>query len=110
MRDISEGGRSVQQAFVHYNGWGARWDEWIPSSSARLAPFRTFTVQNPKSIYMSPYPNIQPDPALQQPLPAPFQGDEARDTTTKMMEEILSLLNDTAVMLKDFKETRENLS
>ena len=30
--------------FVHYNGWGSRWDEWIPNNSPRIAALRTFTV------------------------------------------------------------------
>jgi hypothetical protein len=58
-----EGEQTLQeQAFIHYNGWGARWDEWVPTSSTRLAPFRTHTVQNPRSLYMCPHPNINPDP------------------------------------------------
>jgi RNA binding activity-knot of a chromodomain len=28
------------QAYVHYNGWGNRWDEWIDFSSSRIAPFK----------------------------------------------------------------------
>jgi hypothetical protein len=28
------------EAFVHYNGWGTRWDEWIEFSSPRIANFR----------------------------------------------------------------------
>lgn len=32
------------QVFVHYNGWGVRWDEWIDKNSQRLAIFRSFTV------------------------------------------------------------------
>ena len=47
--------------FVHYNGWGARWDEWVEKKTPRIALFRTFTVQNPKSNYLSPYPNILPE-------------------------------------------------
>ena len=48
-------------AFVHYNGWGSRWDEWIEFSSPRIAPFRTYTVQSPNSIFLSPYPTVVPD-------------------------------------------------
>jgi hypothetical protein len=47
---------------IHYNGWGVRWDEWIDQDSPRLAIFRTYTVQNPKSNYLSPFPNIMPEP------------------------------------------------
>ena len=28
------------QVYVHYNGWGNRWDEWIDFSSPRIAPFK----------------------------------------------------------------------
>lgn len=28
------------QAFVHYNGWANRWDEWIDFSSPRIASFK----------------------------------------------------------------------
>jgi len=28
------------KAYVHYNGWGNRWDEWIDMNSARIKPFR----------------------------------------------------------------------
>lgn len=28
------------QAFVHYNGWGTRWDEWIDFSSPRISHFK----------------------------------------------------------------------
>ena len=49
------------QIHVHYNGWGARWDEWIDNDSPRIAVFRTYTVQNPKSIFLSPFPNILPE-------------------------------------------------
>eukprot|EP00826_Nyctotherus_ovalis_P042636 TRINITY_DN4412_c0_g1_i13.p2 TRINITY_DN4412_c0_g1~~TRINITY_DN4412_c0_g1_i13.p2 ORF type:complete len:320 (+),score=62.85 TRINITY_DN4412_c0_g1_i13:542-1501(+) len=46
---------------VHFNGWGTRWDEWIPINSPRIAPFRTYTVQSPLSPFLSPYPGIEPD-------------------------------------------------
>lgn len=49
------------QAFVHYNGWGTRWDEWIDMNSPRIAVFRTHTVQSSNTRYMSPFPNNAPD-------------------------------------------------
>jgi len=33
-----------ERIFVHYNGWPTRWDEWLPASSPRVAPFRTRTT------------------------------------------------------------------
>lgn len=41
---------------VHYNGWNARWDEWLPMESPRIAPFRTHTIQSAYSMFMSPNP------------------------------------------------------
>ena len=49
------------QAYVHYNGWGTRWDEWIDFSSPRIAAFKTYTMQSPTSIFLSPYPNVACD-------------------------------------------------
>ncbi|KAL4511644.1 hypothetical protein ABPG72_012489 [Tetrahymena utriculariae] len=45
-----------QKVFIHYNGWGTRWDEWIDIKSERIALFRTHTVQSQGSLSMSPYP------------------------------------------------------
>lgn len=28
------------KVYVHYNGWGSRWDEWIDMNSPRIAIFR----------------------------------------------------------------------
>lgn len=49
------------QAYVHYNGWGTRWDEWIDFSSPRMAAFKTYTLQSPSNIFLSPYPSIACD-------------------------------------------------
>jgi len=50
------------QAYIHYNGWGNRWDEWIDITSPRIALFRTHTIQMSINKYTSPSPNIKPDP------------------------------------------------
>ena len=50
------------QVFIHYNGCGVRWDEWIDFSSQRLAPFKTYSINaNPGGCYSSPYPSVIPD-------------------------------------------------
>lgn len=49
------------KAFVHYNGWGNRWDEWIDLTSPRIALFRSHTIQMSTNKYTSPTPNIKPD-------------------------------------------------
>ena len=41
---------------IHYNSWEDRWDEWLGVESDRIAPFRTYTIQNPNSRFQSPYP------------------------------------------------------
>jgi hypothetical protein len=48
---------------IHYNGWPSRWDEWIESSSPRIAPFRTRTAHTLNTVTQSPSPNIRPDNA-----------------------------------------------
>ena len=38
---------------VHYEGWNAKWDEWLPLDSERLAPIGTHTqgqLTIPKSV------------------------------------------------------------
>jgi hypothetical protein len=48
----------AEYVFVHYNGLHSRWNEWISTSSERIMPFRTHTVQMiPKTPYLSPYPS-----------------------------------------------------
>lgn len=49
------------QVYVHYNGWGTRWDEWIDMSSDRIMPFRYHTRQSSFHNFNSPYPNVRPD-------------------------------------------------
>ena len=47
--------------YVHFNGWGSRWDEWIQKDSPRMSQFRTYTIQSPLCPFLSPYPYIEPD-------------------------------------------------
>ena len=42
--EVIDVNKSEKMIFVHYNGWGTRWDEWISMNSPRIAPFRTHTV------------------------------------------------------------------
>lgn len=57
--------RSPNQALIHYNGWGTRWDEWINFESPKIAPFRTYTVQSTSSLFLSPFPSIPCDANVQ---------------------------------------------
>lgn len=57
---------SNNQGYIHYNGWGTRWDEWIDFTSPRLAPFKTYCISNdPGGCYSSPYPAIVPDASIE---------------------------------------------
>lgn len=49
------------KVYIHYNGWGTRWDEWIDMDSERIMPFRYHTRQTTFSNYNSPFPNVKPD-------------------------------------------------
>lgn len=71
------------KVFIHYNGWGNRWDEWIDKDSDRIALFRTHTIQNPKSHYLSPFPNVLPEMSA-------HQINQAFDTETlkKMLDKV----------------------
>lgn len=50
--------REGNRIFVHYNGWPARWDEWIFTNSPRIAPFRSRTNHSTLNVSLSPNPNI----------------------------------------------------
>ncbi|CDW74693.1 UNKNOWN [Stylonychia lemnae] len=92
------------KVFVHYNGWGTRWDEWIEFSSPRLAAFRQYTVQNPRCNYLSPSPNIQPD-ALN------FQSPSATNNELGgMLNEMVAFMSETSKMIVNFNEQRDNLA
>lgn len=43
--------------YIHYNGWGNRWNEWIPMNSPRIMPFRFHTKQKTVTNFCSPTPN-----------------------------------------------------
>lgn len=49
------------KVYIHYNGWGTRWDEWIEMNSPRIKPFRYYTQQTKIYNYHSPNPNYKPD-------------------------------------------------
>lgn len=85
------------KVFVHYNGWGRRWDEWITMNSPRLAIFRTHTVQNGYSMYLSPVPVSTLD------------GDSTRLTQPKrnvddILDQLIKQLDQASTMLKRLKD------
>jgi len=56
--EVSEDKKNVK---IHYNHWSSRWDEWIPTNSPRIMPFRYHTRQTNLNNYHSPFPNKKPD-------------------------------------------------
>ena len=70
---IAEVTREAAEAvFVHYVGWTAKWDEWIPRDSRRIQPPRTFTVGDtgPKKPPVVEQPVAQPVQSFQPHPPA----------------------------------------
>ncbi len=86
------------QVFVHYNGWGSQWDEWIEATSPRIALFRTYTLQYASSRYYGPSPNIPPD-AENHNIPVFFPSlPVILSQTMGFLERIRSMLGSLANM------------
>lgn len=49
----------TEQIRVHYEGWGAQWDEWIKSDSDRLQPFKTHIHKWTGKPSTNPSPDIR---------------------------------------------------
>ncbi len=84
---------------VHYNGWGKRWDEYLPINSPRIAQFRTHTVQNGYSFYMSPVPQ------------SPLDGDASKlkplnVNLSQVMNDVNSQIAEISKMIKKLRELR----
>lgn len=84
-------------AFVHYNGWPSRWDEWIDAQSTRIQPLRAKTFQSISAPMHSPYPVVTPDPPEALPSPQQDLNETATQTSrfigqTKAMMERYYLL------------------
>ena len=90
--DINE-----KKVYVHYNGWGRRWDEWICMNSPRLAIFRTHTVQNGYSMYLSPVPVSALDGDSTRLNPPKRNVDE-------VLGDLIKQLDHTSSMLKRLKD------
>ena len=54
---------ALPSVHVHYNGWPARWDEWLSTDSSRIQLFATRTGCTPRHLAQmySPYPRRSPD-------------------------------------------------
>jgi hypothetical protein len=89
----------VNQAFVHYNGWGARWDEWIDFNSPRIAAFRTYTVQSPTSVFLSPYPQVHCDANLE-PQSRSIDSFYYMEKATMHMAEVQKMIENMSKLRK----------
>lgn len=103
------------KAFIHYNGWGTRWDEWIEMNSPRIALFRTHTVQASASNYLSPFPNSPPDTTqnllISNPSITSFDNlakiTELSSKTIKMMSQLKLMSNQYEKRIKIQRERIE---
>lgn len=81
------------QVYIHYNGWGSQWDEWIPTDSPRIAPFRTHTLQYPTSRYQCPSPNISPDSDNNEIPEYDLSFDPLLAQSMSIMDRVRNLMN-----------------
>ena len=79
------------QAYIHYNGWGTRWDEWIPLDSDRIATFRTHTTQASASQFLSPYPQVTPDAFNNINLSTESTQQEASGNILNLMQQTVEM-------------------
>eukprot|EP00826_Nyctotherus_ovalis_P053153 TRINITY_DN685_c0_g5_i1.p1 TRINITY_DN685_c0_g5~~TRINITY_DN685_c0_g5_i1.p1 ORF type:complete len:414 (+),score=65.78 TRINITY_DN685_c0_g5_i1:524-1765(+) len=79
------------RAFIHYNGWGNRWDEWIDLTSPRIALFRTHTIQMPTNKYISPSPNIKPDAENHEIVQRQINSTDILGQTSNLLERLRNM-------------------
>jgi hypothetical protein len=97
------------QAYVHYNGWGTRWDEWIDFNSPRIAAFKTFTVQSPTSIFLSPYPQVQCD-ANVEPQHRSIDSFYYLEKTAGHMQDVIKLVENMSKLRKKNVNSKKKLT
>lgn len=88
---------AIPSILVHYNGWPARWDEWILPDSSRLAPFRTRTT------HPSTQPHVSPSPASNVTNSPSTGADDVRVILPQIVE-MMGTLQGALVTLKDLCE------
>ena len=96
------------QAFVHYNGWPNRWDEWIDINSPRIQYFKTHTYQSLASPMHSPHPVNSTD-AEGFRNTAPFDLNECILQTLGLLEQIHVMLNNYTELYNNNREEAANL-
>eukprot|EP00825_Cyclidium_porcatum_P052191 TRINITY_DN9810_c0_g1_i1.p1 TRINITY_DN9810_c0_g1~~TRINITY_DN9810_c0_g1_i1.p1 ORF type:complete len:257 (+),score=46.34 TRINITY_DN9810_c0_g1_i1:65-835(+) len=90
------------EILVHYFGWNQIWDEWIDQSSNRVALFRTHTVQQPNSIYLSPNP-IQSQDQNQ------LKMTNSQTVFEDFIYDIIKIMNDLIGMLFGYQELQSKI-
>jgi len=99
------------QIYVHYNGWGNHWDEWIDIDSPRIAPFRTYTLQYPSSRYLSPAPNITPDAENHEiPVQTAPRLPDMVNQVSKLVECLQGYLNNYSELTKEEEKLDKNIA
>jgi hypothetical protein len=102
------------KAYVHYNGWGTRWDEWIEFSSPRMRNFKTYTLQTPLAFSVSPYPAIPCDSNIEQqerPIDIFYYIEKTKNHLENLLCDINKLLNlrkKNSPLFKDDKFDKDN--
>lgn len=91
---------SSTQAYIHYNGWPGRWDEWIDLNSPRIQYFRTFTHQSLSSPMHSPHPATAVDPEYCKNL-LPFDMNDCLLQSLTLIDKVLVFLNNLQGVSED---------
>ena len=102
------------KAYVHYNGWGTRWDEWIEFSSPRMRNFKTYTLQTPLAFSESPYPAIPCDSnmeAQQRPIDFFYYIEKTKNHLEHLLNEmnrLIRLRKRNTPLFQDDKFSKDN--
>ena len=83
------------KAYVHYNEWAPRWDEWIDFSSPRIRNLKVYTLQPPSSVFSSPYPgracdsNVEPQ---ERSIDSIYYLEKSREHLNNLVKDIDKIL------------------
>ena len=100
------------KAYVHYNGWGTRWDEWIEFDSPRMRNFKTYTLQSPLTFCTSPYPAIPCDSNIEpqeRPIDIFFYLEKTKNYLMNLLDDMNRLLFLRKKNVSIFKDNKLNI-
>ena len=92
------------KAYVHYNGWGQRWDEWMDFTSAKMRNFKINTLQSPASFFNCPYPGIPCDSTIEpqeRTIDSLYYLEKCKEHMDKLLKDIERIIE----LRKQKKET-----